>query len=94
VEVAAPERPVALWATIDSFAGVMLSSEGDAARLRALVAGLPVTDNPASFFGEVWRVPHPYTAEVLEVVGELHTDRAVAKEARKAAFKARSQQKK
>lgn len=91
-DVAAPERPVALWATVDSFAGAMLSSEGDAARLRGLVAGLPVTDNPASYFGELWRVPHPYTAAVLETVGELHPDRAVAKEARKAAFKARSQQ--
>ncbi|WP_354642738.1 hypothetical protein [Kitasatospora camelliae] len=91
LEVAPPERPVALWHTVDSFAAVLLASQGDAARLRELVAALPVTDNPASYFGELWRVPHPYTAEVLEVVGELHLDRNVAKEARKAAFKARSQ---
>ncbi|WP_051812269.1 hypothetical protein [Kitasatospora sp. MBT63] len=92
VEIAAPERPVALWTAVDSFAAVMLTSEGDAGRLRELVAGLPVTDNPASYFGELWRVEHPYTAQVLEIVGELHLDRAVAKEARKAAFRARSQQ--
>ncbi|MEV4612031.1 hypothetical protein AB0K43_05435 [Kitasatospora sp. NPDC049258] len=91
-EVAAPERSVALWTAVDSFAAVLLTSEGDAGRLRELVAGLPVTDNPASYFGELWRVDHPYTAQVLEIVGELHLDRAVAKEARKAAFRARSQQ--
>lgn len=91
VDIAAPERPVALWTAVDSFAAVMLTSEGDAGRLRELVAGLPVTDNPASYFGELWRVDHPYTAQVLEIVGELHLDRSVAKEARKAAFRARSQ---
>jgi hypothetical protein len=35
-------------------------------------------------------VDHPATAEVLEAVGRLHPDRRLAKEARKAAFRARS----
>ncbi|GAA1070973.1 MULTISPECIES: hypothetical protein [Kitasatospora] len=91
-DVAAAERPVALWRTVDHFSAVLLVGRGEAGQLRELVAGLPVTDNPASYFGELWRVPHPYTALVLDTVGELHTDRAVAKEARKAAFKAKSQQ--
>ena len=34
---------------------------------------------------------HPATADVLEAMGRLHPDKQVAKEARKAAFKARSQ---
>ncbi|RKE21694.1 hypothetical protein [Streptomyces sp. TLI_171] len=89
-DVAAAEREVALWRMIDSMAAVLLISAGEGGRLQALVADLPVTDNPASYFGEVWRVPHPMTAEVLEVVGELHLDRKVAKEARRAAVKARS----
>ncbi|BAJ31345.1 MULTISPECIES: hypothetical protein [Kitasatospora] len=89
-DVTAAERDVALWRVIDSMAAVMLISAGEGGRLRALVADLPVTDNPASYFGEVWRVPHPMTAEVLEAVGELHLDRKVAKEARRAALKARS----
>ncbi|PYC73960.1 hypothetical protein C7C46_24400 [Streptomyces tateyamensis] len=88
--VPAPERGMVLWTTVDTFAAQLLDSEGDAEVLRELIAELPVTDNPASFFGELWRVDHPYTAQVLEAVGELHVDRAVAKEARKAAFKARS----
>lgn len=89
-DVPAPERTMVLWTTVDTFAAQMLESEGDAELLRELIAGLPVTDNPASFFGELWRVEHPFTSDVLEAVGELHLDRQVAKEARKAAFKARS----
>ncbi|GAA1216741.1 hypothetical protein GCM10009665_03260 [Kitasatospora nipponensis] len=89
-DVPAPERAMVLWTTVDTFAAQLLDSEGDAELLRELISGLPVTDNPASFFGELWRVEHPYTAQVLEAVGELHLDRQVAKEARKAAFKARS----
>ncbi|WP_157537582.1 hypothetical protein [Kitasatospora azatica] len=88
--VPAPERSMVLWTTVDTFAAQLLDSEGDAELLRELISGMPVTDNPASFFGELWRVDHPYTAQVLEAVGELHVDRLVAKEARKAAFKARS----
>ncbi|GAA1958960.1 hypothetical protein [Kitasatospora viridis] len=90
-DVPAPERAMVLWTAVDTFAAQLLDSEGDAAFLRELISQMPVTDNPASFFGELWRVDHPYTAQVLEAVGELHLDRKVAKEARKAAFKARSQ---
>ncbi|MFJ5925323.1 hypothetical protein ACIQF6_22215 [Kitasatospora sp. NPDC092948] len=89
-DVEAADRPVALWRVVDSVAAVLLLTAGEGGRLQALVADLPVTDNPASYFGEVWRVPHPLTVEVLEVVGALHLDRKVAKEARRAAIKARS----
>ncbi|WP_441249785.1 hypothetical protein [Kitasatospora sp. McL0602] len=92
-EVVAPERGMVLWTMIDTFAAQLLTNEGEAGVLQELIRGLPVTDNPASFFGEVWRVQHPYTADVLDAVGELHLERNVAKEARKAAFKARSQSK-
>ncbi|MCX4746231.1 hypothetical protein OG455_11960 [Kitasatospora sp. NBC_01287] len=91
-DVPAPNRSMVLWTTVDTFAAQLLDGEGDAELLRELISGMPVTDNPASFFGELWRVDHPYTAQVLEAVGELHLDRQVAKEARKAAFKARSRQ--
>ncbi|MFB6890111.1 hypothetical protein ACFCX4_12425 [Kitasatospora sp. NPDC056327] len=90
-DVPAPDRTVALWTVVDAFAAQLLDTGGDPDQLRELVAELPVTDEPSGYFGELWRVEHPYTADVLEAVGELHPDRAVAKEARKAAFKARSQ---
>ncbi|WP_234322979.1 hypothetical protein [Streptomyces sp. NRRL S-350] len=89
-DVPVPDRAMALWTVVDTFAAQLLDNGGDAELLRELITDLPVTGNPASYFGELWRVDHPYTADVLEAVGELHLDRAVAKEARKAAFKARS----
>ncbi|MFJ8434262.1 hypothetical protein ACIQ9P_23460 [Kitasatospora sp. NPDC094019] len=89
-DVPAPDRATALWTVVDAFAAQLLDTGGDPELLRELVAELPVTDDPADYLGELWRVEHPYTADVLEAVGEMHPDRAVAKEARKAAFKARS----
>ncbi|MEU8511334.1 hypothetical protein AB0C76_07095 [Kitasatospora sp. NPDC048722] len=89
-DVPVPDRAMALWTVVDTFAAQLLDSGGDAEPLRELIADLPVTGDPGSYFGELWRVDHAYTADVLEAIGELHTDRAVAKEARKAAFKARS----
>ncbi|WP_188303630.1 hypothetical protein [Streptomyces sp. CBMA123] len=89
-DVPVPDRAMALWTVVDTFAAQLLDSGGDATLLRELIADLPVKGDPAAWFGELWRVDHPYTADVLEAIGELHTDRAIAKEARKAAFKARS----
>ncbi|MET8701812.1 hypothetical protein ABZW10_23510 [Kitasatospora sp. NPDC004723] len=89
-DVPVPDRAMALWTVVDAFAAQLLDTGGDPDQLRDLVSELPVTDDPVGYFGELWRVEHPYTADVLEAVGELHPDRAVAKEARKAAFKARS----
>ncbi|MFF7991707.1 hypothetical protein ACFZDG_18180 [Kitasatospora xanthocidica] len=89
-DVPVPPRAMALWTVVDTFAAQLLDNGGDAELLRDLVTDLPVKGDPATWFGELWRVDHPYTADVLEAIGELHLDRAVAKEARKAAFKARS----
>ncbi|MGW7583967.1 hypothetical protein ACWGKU_23330 [Kitasatospora sp. NPDC054768] len=89
-DVPVPDRAMALWTVVDTFAAQLLDNGGDAELLRELITDLPVNGDPAGWFGELWRVDHPYTADVLEAIGELHPDRAVAKEARKAAFKARS----
>jgi hypothetical protein len=89
-DVPVPGRAMTLWTVVDTFAAQLLDNGGDAELLRDLVTDLPVKGDPATWFGELWRVDHPYTADVLEAIGELHVDRAVAKEARKAAFKARS----
>ncbi len=75
------------WLTVDTIAA-QLAAEGDTEELRSLVEGLVGQHN--GFFDAVWRVEHPATADVLEAMGRLHPDKRVAKEARKAAFKARS----
>ncbi|MEU1853084.1 hypothetical protein ABZ499_28410 [Streptomyces sp. NPDC019990] len=88
-DVPPPSEAMVYWLTIDTVAA-QLAAEGNSEELRALVEGL--AQQHSGFFAAVWRVDHPATADVLEAMGRLHPDRKVAKEARKAAFKARSQQ--
>ncbi|MER6566678.1 hypothetical protein ABT288_10885 [Streptomyces sp. NPDC001093] len=85
--VPAPSEELVFWLTIDTVAA-QLAAEGNSAELQALVEGLAAQHS--GFFSAAWRVEHPATADVLEAMGRLHPDKKVAKEARKAAFKARS----
>lgn len=88
-EVPAPSQDLVFWLTVDTVAA-QLAAEGNSDELRELVQGLAAQHS--GFFAAAWRVDHPATADVLEAMGRLHPDKKVAKEARKAAFKARSQQ--
>ncbi|MFH8835750.1 hypothetical protein [Streptomyces sp. NPDC017868] len=88
-DVPAPPESMVFWLAIDTIAA-QLDSDGDLAELQELIEGL--TGRHGGFFEAAWRVQHPATAEVLEAMGRLHRDKAAAKEARKAAFKARSRQ--
>ncbi|MDN0195001.1 hypothetical protein [Streptomyces sp. S.PNR 29] len=88
-DVPAPSEAMIFWLTIDTVAA-QLAAEGNSDELTALVQGL--AQQHSGFFTAAWRVDHPATAEVLEAMGRLHPDKRIAKEARKAAFKARSQQ--
>ncbi|MFI2433754.1 hypothetical protein [Streptomyces sp. NPDC018693] len=88
-DVPAPSADLVFWLTIDTVAA-QLAAEGNSEELRALVEGLAAQHE--GFFEAAWRVGHPATADVLEAMGRLHPDKRVAKAARKAAFKARSQQ--
>ncbi|MES4892497.1 hypothetical protein [Streptomyces sp. NPDC096012] len=88
-EVPPPSQELVFWLTIDTVAA-QLQAEGNSEELQALVEGL--AEQHGGFFAAAWRVEHPATADVLEAMGRLHPDKKVAKEARKAAFKARSQQ--
>ncbi|MFD8546928.1 hypothetical protein [Streptomyces sp. NPDC059649] len=86
-----PSQDMVFWLTIDTIAAQLASAdEGAEAELRDLVQGL--TEQHSGFFDAAWRVDHPATADVLDAMGRLHPDKKAAKEARKAAFKARSQQ--
>ncbi|MFG1670383.1 hypothetical protein [Streptomyces sp. Y7] len=88
-DVPAPSQDLVFWLTVDTVAA-QLAAEGNSEELQALVEGLAAQHS--GFFAAAWRVDHPATADVLEAMGRLHPDKKVAKEARKAAFKARSQQ--
>ncbi|MEU8775279.1 hypothetical protein [Streptomyces sp. NPDC048606] len=88
-DVPPPDGAMVFWLTVDTLAA-QLTSDAETEELPLLMRGL--TENHAGFFEEVWRVEHPATAYVLEAMGRLHPDRKASKEARKAAFKARSRQ--
>ena len=87
-DVPAPSEEMVFWLTVDTIAA-QLAAEGNSAELRALVEGLAAQHS--TFFTAAWRVDHPATPDVLEAMGRLHPDKKVAKQARTAAFKARSQ---
>ncbi|MEW1688115.1 hypothetical protein ACIQOF_06210 [Streptomyces sp. NPDC091265] len=86
-DVPAPPESMIFWLAVDTIAA-QLEADGDLDELQGLVEGL--SGQHSGFFDEVWRVDHPATADVLEAMGRLHSDKKQAKEARKAAFKARS----
>ncbi|MFD7335962.1 hypothetical protein ACFV98_08145 [Streptomyces violascens] len=86
-DVPPPSEEMIFWLAIDTIAA-QLAVEGDLEELQELVEGL--VGQHSGFFDAAWRVEHPATADVLEAMGRLHPDKPTAKEARKAAFKARS----
>ncbi|AYV27134.1 hypothetical protein EES41_10415 [Streptomyces sp. ADI95-16] len=88
-DVPAPDAEMVFWLTVDTIAA-QLAADGETEELPLLIASL--TAHHSGFFEQAWRVEHPATAYVLEAMGRLHPDRKAAKEARKAAFKARSRQ--
>ncbi len=85
--VPAPAPEMVFWLTVDTIAA-QLAADGETEELPLLMETL--TAHHTGFFDQVWRVRHPSTVQVLEAMGRLHPDRKTAKEARKAAFKARS----
>ncbi|MFI1967566.1 hypothetical protein BLA24_28520 [Streptomyces cinnamoneus] len=86
-DIPEPGEAMVFWLTVDTIAA-QLAVEGDSEELRGLVEAL--AGRHSGFFETAWRVDHPATAEVLEAMGRLHPDKKLAKQARKAAFKARS----
>lgn len=86
-DIPAPDAGMVFWLTVDTIAA-QLAADGETPELPQLMETL--TAHHAGFFERAWRVEHPSTAHVLEAMGRLHPDRKAAKEARKAAFKARS----
>ncbi|MFG3353849.1 hypothetical protein [Streptomyces sp. NPDC048001] len=86
-DVPPPPESMVFWLAVDTIAA-QLAAGGETGELRELVEGL--VGQHRGFFDAAWRVDHPATARVLEAMGTLHPDKGLAKEARKAAFKARS----
>ena len=81
------------WLAIDMASGPLEQGEELLAFLLKLNTneGLgPIGELLLADTNRLWKVDHPGTVPVLEALGRLHPDKKVAKEARRAAHKARS----
>ncbi|GII67017.1 hypothetical protein Skr01_71020 [Sphaerisporangium krabiense] len=87
MEAPAPTPREALWAGVDTLAFALAREADDPDEIaRSLAQSAP----SAQVIEDMWQVDHPDVAEVLDLLGRHLPDRALAKAARKAAFKARS----
>jgi hypothetical protein len=85
-DLSAPERA---WLLVDLGAGLLEEAEPGAVAAE-LLPDLPAAEQ-AELVGGLWQVSHPNLIALLTTLTEHHPDPTVAKAARKAAFKARSQ---
>ncbi|GAA0359008.1 hypothetical protein GCM10009530_05350 [Microbispora corallina] len=76
-----------LWVSVDMLALALPAAEADP---EGFAENIAASGPPAHLIEDMWRVEHPDVVEVLELLGNTLPDRAAAKAARKAAFKARS----
>ncbi|GAA4094216.1 hypothetical protein [Actinomadura miaoliensis] len=78
-----------VWMFVDSVAGMMETAEPDEA-VRAALAKAPADADMGALIDDIWRAEHPDATDVLVALGDHHPDKALAKAARTAAYKARS----
>jgi len=76
------------WLLVDLGAGLL--EEADPRDVVAELLPDVTADAQAEIVAGLWRVDHPGVTDLLTALGEHHPDPAVARAARKAAFKARS----
>ena len=75
------------WVTTDTIAATADAMEPDELAQQIEMVVPPGQERP--FFEQIWRLDHPSAHEVLATIGRHHPDKAVAKAARKAAYKIR-----
>ncbi|MEU8796590.1 hypothetical protein [Spirillospora sp. NPDC048819] len=78
-----------LWVFVDTVAGMLETAEPGEAVEAALIDA-PAGAEMGLMVDDLWRTDHPGVADVLEALGAHHPDKATAKAARTAAYKARS----
>ena len=84
-----PDPDDLAWMATDLLAIVCDDEDTDADEIsEAFAEALPPDGDPVAFLDLISRGPHPDALSVLEHIGEYHPDKAIAKEARKVAYKA------
>ncbi|RFS85366.1 hypothetical protein D0T12_10010 [Actinomadura spongiicola] len=79
-----------LWVFVDTVAGMLETADPKEA-VEAALMDTPPEAEMKDMVDDLWRTDHPGVADVLEALGAHHPDKATAKAARTAAYKARSQ---
>ncbi|GAB2818614.1 hypothetical protein GCM10022221_15660 [Actinocorallia aurea] len=88
-ETAVPTEADMQWMFVDTVAG-MTEALGPHEAVQLALSDTPEEADLTGLISDIWRIPHPDVADVLEAIGDHHHDRELAKAARKAVFKARS----
>jgi hypothetical protein len=84
-----PDPDDLAWMATDLLAIVCDDEDTDADEIaEAFADALPPYGDPAAFLDLISRGPHPDALDVLGHIGDYHPDKAIAKEARKVAYKA------
>ncbi|GAB3684681.1 hypothetical protein GCM10027589_53850 [Actinocorallia lasiicapitis] len=77
------------WMFVDTVAG-LIETVGPHDAMHLAFAETDDPDDLHELIEDIWRLEHPDVADVLEAIGDHHHDKALAKLARKTAFKVRS----
>ncbi|MCD0450910.1 hypothetical protein LO762_17155 [Actinocorallia sp. API 0066] len=88
-EDVAPSDADMQWMFVDTVAG-MTEALGAHDAVHLALSDTPPDADLTGLISDIWRLPHPDVADVLEAIGDHHHDRELAKLARKSVFKARS----
>lgn len=78
------------WMFVDAIVSLGALGEQQAGAMIGELAALTPISEQLALITELWRCGHPGTVVALDLLGRMHPDRAVAKEARKSAMRARS----
>jgi hypothetical protein len=76
------------WVTIDTLWLSCEDEDTDPEHLGAMFDETVPADRREMIFNEMWRSPHPEAERVLDHLGTHHPNKKIAKEARRAAFRA------
>jgi hypothetical protein len=80
----------ASWMLVDLLASMVGYDGSEVAVHLAAMSSRGSTEGQIEIVAALWRCEHPRLVDALDLVGRHHPDAAVAREARKAALRARS----
>jgi hypothetical protein len=83
-------EPDAAWMLVDLLASIVEYDGSEVAAHLAAMSSRSSTAGQVEIVGALWRCEHPRVVEALDLLAGHHPEGAVAREARKAALRARS----